>query len=39
MKIKHELHLDEFLEAGLTILRVKETDAGSSLLQIVRAGI
>lgn len=32
MEIKPELHLDEFLEAGLTILRVKETVAGCSLL-------
>ena len=32
MKIKHGLHLDEFHEARLVIHRVKETDAGCSLL-------
>ena len=39
MKIKHGLHLDEFHEAGLIRRRVKETNAGCSLLQIVRARI
>lgn len=32
MKIRHGLHLDEPREAGLTIHRVKETDASCSLL-------
>lgn len=39
MKIKHELQLDEFHEAGLTVHGVKETDTDCSLLEIVRARI
>jgi hypothetical protein len=32
MEIKHELHLDEFHEAGLAIHKVKEIVTGYSFL-------